>query len=288
MNARDIITGVAWGSAAAICHAIVPIAVRLLSSSLPAVELVFFRNIMGLTIVLSIMCWGGWGFVRTTRITHHLGRNVLLFIGMWLWFTGLTQMPLAKAVTLHFTIPLIAVPLAMVFLRERPNATRIVWTVIGFAGVLVVLRPGAVPISTAAFMVLGSALCYAGVGIFSRTLGKTEAPATTTFYFQAMVSVFALGPALQVWVPPSLADIPALLLLAVAGTTAPYCFVRALVHAEVTIIGPLEYLRLPTTALLAWLIWSETTDSWTWLGAAIIVGSAYLMARHEHSVATST
>ena len=286
MNARDVALGAAWGVAAATCHAIVPIAVRLLSSNLPAIELVFFRNIMGLVIVLSIMSWGGLGFVRTSRFGDHLMRNVLLFVGMWLWFSGLVQMPLAKAVSLHFTIPLMVVPLAIVFLGERPNLMRVVWTIVGFVGVLVVLRPGVVPIGTAVFLVLGSALCYAGVGIYSRALGKTEAPATTTFYFQAMLSVFALGPALYVWVPPSLADVPALLLLAVAGTVAPYCFVRAVVHVEVTIVGPIEFLRLPITALLAWLIWAETMDFWTWVGAAIIIAAAYCMTRHEHRVAT--
>ena len=82
-------------------------------------------------------------------------RNVLLFVGMWLWFSGLVQMPLAKAVSLHFTIPLMVVPLAIVFLGERPNLMRVVWTIVGFVGVLVVLRPGVVPIGTAVFLVLG-------------------------------------------------------------------------------------------------------------------------------------
>jgi drug/metabolite transporter (DMT)-like permease len=286
MNARDVVIGAAWGVAAASCHAIIPIAVRLLSSNLPAIELVFFRNIMGLVLLLSIASWGGMGFIRTARFGDHLKRNVLLFIGMWLWFSGIAQLPLAKAVTLHFTIPLMVVPLAILFLGEWPNRMRVVWTLVGFIGVLVVLRPGVVPIGIASFMVLGSALCYAGVSIYSRALGKTEAPSTTTFYFQSMLTVFALGPALYSWVPPSQADIPALLLLAVAGTAAPYCFVRAVIHVEVTVIGPIEFLRLPITALLAWLIWSETTDLWTWVGAAIIIATAYGMTRHEHRVAT--
>jgi drug/metabolite transporter (DMT)-like permease len=195
------------------------------------------------------------------------------------------MLPLSKAVALHFTLPLMVVVLAMIFLRERPGPVRIVCTLIGFAGVLAILRPGAVPIGTAALLVLSSALCYAGVGIFTRALGRTDAPSTTTFYYQSMVAAFAFVPTLFVWVTPSLADIPALLLLAVAGTAAPYCLVRGMVHAEATIVEPLEYLRLPFTATLAWIIFSETTDGWTWAGAAIIAASAYYMARHEHRAA---
>jgi S-adenosylmethionine uptake transporter len=285
MSARDILIGVAWGVGAAAFHAFVPIAVRLLSTHIPTIELVFFRNIIGLTIVLSIISWKGFGFVKTDRITAHFQRNVLNFVGMWLWFAGLSMLPLAKAVALHFTIPLMAVPLAVLFLSERPGAMRLLCTVLGFGGVLIILRPGAVPIGWAALLVLGSALCYAGVGIFTRALGRTDAPATTTFYYQSMLSVFALVPSLFVWVTPSVADLPALLLLAVSGTAAPYCMVRGMVHAEVTIIGPIEYLRLPITATLAWIIFAEATDGWTWAGAAVIILAAYYMARHEHRVA---
>lgn len=81
---------------------------------------------------------------------------------------------------------------------------------------------------------------------------------------------------------PGVADIPALLLLAAAGTAAPYCLVRGLSHAETTIVGPIEYLRLPITAGLAWIFFSEPTDPWIWVGAAIIASATYYMARHEH------
>ncbi len=285
MTSQEVMVGVAWGLAAAACHSFIPIAVRMLSSHLPPVELVFFRNLIGLGILLSIVSWKGFGFVRTARIGVHFQRNILNFAGMWLWFAGLSMLPLSKAVALHFTLPLMVVVLAAIFLRERPGAVRIGCTLIGFAGVLVILRPGAVPIGGASLLVLGSALCYAGVGIFTRVLGRTDAPATTTFYYQSMVAAFALVPSLFVWVTPSLTDIPALILLSAAGTAAPYCLVRGMVHAEATIVEPLEYLRLPFTAALAWAIFSETTDTWTWAGAAVIAASAYYMAHHEHRAA---
>ena len=298
MTSRDVMMGTMWGLMAAFCHSFVPIAVRLLDH-IPPIELVFFRNIIGLILFLLIVSWHGFGFIRTLRFGFHFQRCFLNFVGMWLWFAGLALLPIAKAVALHFTIPLMVVPLAIILLRERPGLGRLICTLIGFGGVLIILRPGAVPVDISVFLVLGSALSYAGVSIYTRLLGNTESPETTTFYYHALLSIFALvsmaiGWAIAAyvsaaglstgafqWVAPTLGDAPALLLLAVSGGLAPYCLVRAFVHAEATIVQPVEYLRLPITAFLAYLVFGQTTDLWVWTGAAVIVGSTYYMARHE-------
>jgi len=190
MTSRDVMLGTLWGLMAAFCHSFVPIAVRLLHH-LPPIELVFFRNIIGLGLFLAIFSWRGFGFVVTRRFGFHFQRCLLNFTGMWLWFAGLALLPIAKAVALHFTIPLMVVPLAIILLRERPSFGRLICTLIGFGGVLIILRPGAVPVDFAVFLVLGSALSYAGVSIYTRVLGGTDSPATTTFYYHALLSVFA-------------------------------------------------------------------------------------------------
>ena len=298
MTSRDVMMGTMWGLMAAFCHSFVPIAVRLLDR-LPPIELVFFRNIIGLVLFLLIVSWHGFGFVLTQRFSFHFQRCFLNFTGMWLWFAGLALLPIAKAVALHFTIPLMVVPLAIIVLREKPGFGRMICTLIGFGGVLVILRPGAVELDLSVFLVLGSALSYAGVSIYTRVLGGTESPETTTFYYHALLSIFAplsmgagwlitthvpaigLSPEAFHWITPDWKDAPALLLLAVAGGLAPYCLVRALVHAEATIVQPVEYLRLPITAFFAYLVFGQTTDMWVWIGAAIIVASTYYMARYE-------
>ena len=297
-SGNQVLIGSMWGIAAATAHSFVTIAVRLLDH-IPAIELVFFRNLIGLLIILTIISWRGFQFWKTNRLGFHIQRNLANFIGMWLWFAGLAFLPIAKAVALHFTVPLMVVVLAVIFLRERPGIMRLTCTLVGFAGVLVILRPGALPMSPAAFLVLGSALSYAGVAIYTRSLGKTDHPSTTTFYYQFTLTVFAsismfvgwllstLNPDLGLpatwftWVTPSVTDIPALLLLAISGTVAPYCLVRAFVHTEATIVEPIEYLRLPITAGIAYLIFDQSTDLWVWVGAAIIAGSTYVMTQSE-------
>ena len=303
MTRKDVIVGSFWGLGAAAWHSVVPNAVHLLQH-IPAIELVFFRNLIGMTIFLSIVCWKGFGFLKTERIWAHVQRNFYNFIGMWLWFIALAALPIATAVSLHFTVPLMVVVLAIFFLGERPGMGRLIPTLIGFLGILIILRPGALTISPAAFLVLGSALAYAGVAIYTRSLGATDHPNTTTFYYQLMLTTFSAAsmgfgyflaisfPELGIsksdfiWVAPQLGDVPALLLLAIAGTLAPYCLVRALVHAEATIIEPIEYLRLPISAGIAWLLFGQTTDLWTWVGAIVIAGATLFMAQNETRAAS--
>jgi len=285
MTSRDFLLGVGWALLAVLFHSMVPVGVRLVSGHLPAIETVFFRNAMGLAFFLALFSWRGFGALRTSRMSLHLQRNVCNFVGMWLWFAALGAMPISKAIALHFTEPLMATALAILFLGERPAARRWLALAAGFAGVLIVLRPGAVPIGLPSLMVLGSALLYAGVVIYSRMLGRTEAPAVTTFYYQAMLTGFAAVPAALVWVWPVWADLPGLLLLGVAGTVAPYCIIRAFKHAEASALSPFNFMRLPVTAAFGYLLFGEATEAWTWIGAALIFGAAYAMTRGERRAA---
>lgn len=281
MTSRDFVLGAAWAAAAAALHALVPVSVRLLSEHMPPIEIVFFRNALGLMFFVAFFAWRGLGAMSTAKIGLHLQRNLCNFVGMWLWFAAIAAMPIAKAIALHFTEPLMATVLAILFLGERPALRR--WLAIGagFVGVLIILRPGIIAFQWPALMVLGSAFLYAGTVIYTRILGRTDSPTTTTFYYQLMLAAFALPFALPVWVWPVWDDVPGLALLAVAGTAAPYCIIRAFKHAEASAIAPFNFLRLPITAGLAFLLFGEPTEIWTWVGAGLIFSAAYLMTRAE-------
>jgi drug/metabolite transporter (DMT)-like permease len=281
MLPQSFIAGAAWAVAAAGLYALVPVAVKLLSGHLPPIEIVFFRNALGLVFFVGFFAWRGFGSLRTARFSLHLQRNLCNFVGMWFWFAAIAMMPVAKAIALHFTEPLMAATLAMLFLGEKARASRWIAIGLGFAGVLIVLRPGVIPIGVPALMVLGSALLYAGVSVYTRFLGRTDAASTTTFYYQGMLTVFALPPALFVWVAPTLADVPALLLVAAAGTAAPYCLIRAFRYAEASALSPFGFLRLPITAGLAFILFDEPTEIWTWIGATLIFSAAYYNTQAE-------
>ena len=281
MTSRDAAVGVSWALAAFLCYSLVPIGVRMLGTNMPPVEILFFRSVIGLVAFLVFFSWRGFGNLKTARFGLHLQRNIINFVGMWLWFAALTVMSLSKAVVLHFTEPMMAAVLAVLVLGERPGYRRIIAITGGFLGVMIVLRPGAIPIDWPVLAVLGSALLYACVSVYTRFLGRTEAASTTTFYYLAMLAAFSLPPALIVWVTPGWDDLPGIVLVGVFGSVAPYFIIRALRHAEATLISPLGFLRLPLTAGFAYLLFAEPTEIWTWIGAAVILSAAYFMIRGE-------
>ncbi len=278
---QNFTVGVFWAILAAALHSAVPLGVRMLSDNLPAVQIVFLRNFLGLFFFLIFFSFYGFGKLRTTKFSFHLQRNICNFVGMWLWFEAISMMPVAKAIALHFIEPLVAALLAILFLGERSRATRWLALGTGLLGVLIILRPGVIPIGVGALMALGSAVLYAGVSVYSRHLGRTDPASTTTFYYQAMLTFFALPPAMFVWVMPNSTDIPGIMVVVIAGTAAPYCLIRAFRYAEAGALLPFGFLRLPVTAGFAFVLFGEPTEIWTWVGAVLIFGAAWYNTRSE-------
>ena len=258
-----------------------PVFVRFLSADMHAVEIIFHRSLIATVVLFAWFVWRDISRLRTRVIKSHVGRAALNFGGMALWFQAIIAMPLAEATALHFTLPLYTVIFAALFLGERVGWRRWSATAVGFLGALIVLRPGAVPISAPAMMVLASAAFYGGAVVMIKLLTRTDAALPIAFYSNLLMGVIALVPTIFLWKGPALSDIPLLLALAAIGTAAPYCFTRALVNLDASVVAPLDFLRLPFTALAAWLIFAEVPDRWTWVGAAVIFGSTTYVARRE-------
>ena len=280
-DAARVLRGIAWAVVSMAMFTMTPVFVRFVSSDMHAAEIIFHRSLIATAVLLVWFVWRDIARLRTRVFKSHIGRSALNFGGMVLWFQAIIAMPLAEATALHFTLPLYTVIFAALFLRERVGWRRWSATVIGFLGVLIVLRPGAVPISTPALMVLASAAFYGGAVVMIKLLTRTDAALPIAFYSNLLMGVIALVPTIFLWQGPTLSDIPLLLTLAAIGTAAPYCFTRALVNLDASVVAPLDFLRLPFTALVAWLIFVEVPDQWTWVGAAVIFGSTTYVARRE-------
>ena len=279
--AGRVLRGVAWAVVSMAMFTFTPVFVRFLSSDMGAVEIIFHRSLIATVALLAWFVWTDISRLRTRVFKSHVGRAALNFGGMALWFQAIVSMPLAEATALHFTLPLYTVIFAAMFLGERVGWRRWSATAVGFLGALIVLRPGAVPISAEAMMVLGSAAFYGGAVVMIKLLTRTDAALPIAFYSNLLMGVIALVPTVFLWKGPALSDIPLLLALAAIGTAAPYCFTRALVNLDASVVAPLDFLRLPFTALAAWLIFAEVPDRWTWIGAAVIFGSTTYVARRE-------
>tara|TARA_R110000868_G_scaffold4155_56_gene25736 strand:+ start:3840 stop:4688 length:849 start_codon:yes stop_codon:yes gene_type:complete len=255
--------------------------VRVLSETLSTFEIVFWRMSVSMAILLPWFAWKGFHLLKTRRLVLHGMRAVVNFAGMILWFYAISVVPLGKAVAIHFTLPLFLVVLAALFLGERVGIRRILATLVGFGGALVVLRPDTVGIGLPELMILASAALYAGTVVFLKFMLKTESPLTLTFYTNAFIFLFSIPMALWTWTGPSADDIVPILIVGVMGTFAPFLFTTALRMADASVIGPTDFLRLPFTAGFAFALFGEVPEIWVWVGGGIIFLSTWYITVRE-------
>ena len=211
----------------------------------------------------------------------HCTRVVFAYIGILGLFYGLLHIPVADVVALSFTQPLFIAVLAAVLLGEAVGIARWRAVAIGFAGVLVIVRPGFEEIGAATLAVLASAACYGVSNICIKRLMTTDTPVQSTLYGNLLMLPLSALPAAFVWVTPGLWDTLAMIGVGLGGMGGIYFVSRAYAAADASAVVPYDFLRLPLSAGAAFLLFGETSDIWMLLGAAIIFASSYALVRIE-------
>lgn len=255
--------------------------IRYLSPNIPPWEQVFVRGIFSTLFVLPWLLRTGIGGLRTRRLPLLTLRAACTGGGILFWIHGIVNMPLAEAVSLHFTIPLFTVLLAMVLLREQVALHRWIALAIGFSGTLIILQPGIETVNPVALVIMLSALIYAFGNITSKVLVRTESPSLIVFYVNAILVVAFAIPSLLFWVQPSPYEWGLLAIFGLGNVLAQICLNKAFAATDVSFAIPFEFTRLPMLALAGFLLFAERPELWTWVGAAVIFGAAYYITRRE-------
>ncbi len=279
------VRGVLWILFACLAFSGMGVAVRYLTRFLPPQELIFFRNALSLIWMLPWIARTGFTALRTTHFRMYLGRSALAFVSMLCWFTALVTLPLAEAIALGFTAPLFSTVLAVLILGEVVRMRRWTATIIGFLGAMVILRPGIEEVTFAHLLVLASSLTGAITSVVVKQLTRTEHPNTIVTYMTLLTTPFALLIALPVWQWPEPMTWFWLLVLGLLATLGHQASTRAFMYLDASLVATLDFIRLPTAALLAWIAFTETPDLWTWIGGAIIAASSVYIARREAQLA---
>lgn len=254
--------------------------IKALGAGLHPFEIVFFRSLFGLLALLPFVAGTGREAVAMRRPALHLLRAALGLGSMAAGFSALTLLPLASAVSFQFTKPLFMMILAALFLGEPLRGRRSLATAAGFAGVLIMLRPGEGGWQWASLLALAGALLMALVMTTVKKMTETERPLAIVFWFSMLATLGALAPALWVWRTPGWAELGLLALMGTAGTLAQYCTVRAYRVGEASVVTPMDYAQMPFAVLIGWLAFAELPDGWTLAGAAVIaVSSLYVVRR---------
>jgi len=201
---------------------------------------------------------------------------------MLMFFTSLSLTPVARVTALAFTAPLFTALLSVLFLGERFRARRWTALALGFAGMLIILRPGMIPADLGSLLVVGSASLWAVTMIVIKVLSRTESSFAITAYMNLFLALFSLGPALWVWVMPPPEMWVWLVAIGVIGTIAQLALSQALKETEPTAVLPFDFLKLIWTAILGFWVFGEVPDVLTWVGAAVVFGSGFYIAWREH------
>jgi drug/metabolite transporter (DMT)-like permease len=251
-------------------------------------QFVFLRSIFGVLVFLSVSRWfGGIGDLKTKRWKAHLMRTVLASGAMFGFFYGLKHMPLVNALTLAFTAPLIVTALSVPILGEHVGWRRWLAVVIGFIGVMIVLRPGKGMLTPAALAIMVASFCYAGLAISARKLATTESSLSLSVYVitgPLIISSLILpgnyvAPTVNAWILFVLAG------FASAGAWAG--IVGGYRRAPPSMLAPFEYTALIGAAIAGYYIWGEVPDKWVIAGGTIIIASGlFIVYREVGSVMT--
>lgn len=245
---------------------------RETTRELDVFQVMEMRSVIAFFMLLPLVfAAGGFGAMRTGRIGQHLGRNTAHYIGQFAWLYALTLIPLAELISIEFTTPIWTALLAVSFLGERLDARKIAAIAIGVLGVLVIVRPGLAAVDPGHLVVLGSAVMFGISFTMVKSLTRTESATAIIFWMLIIQSVIGIVPALQVWRWPSAEVWPWIFAIAFTGTFSHYAMARALAHADATVVMPMDFLRLPLTVLVGWLVYSERIDLFTAGGAGLIL-----------------
>jgi drug/metabolite transporter (DMT)-like permease len=214
---------------------------------------------------------GGFAAMKTSRPLQHIGRNLIHYGAQIGWFYALTLIPLGQVVAIEFTMPIWTAILAASFLGERMTVWKISAIVLGVVGVIIIVRPVTGEVNSGQLIALAAAVGF-GISIaMMKSLTRTENTVAIVFWMLVIQSAAGLFPTLYVWSWPPANVWGWIVVIAFCGTFSHYCMARAMLYADATVVLPMDFLRVPLTATVGWLVYSERLDLLTVLGATLIL-----------------
>ena len=255
--------------------------IKLLSQDLNPFMIAFYRCLFGVIVMLPFMIYNHPDAWKTHNTKLQFIRCSINVYSMISWFTAIGTLQLEKAAVIGFTTPLFTTILAIIFLGEVIRVQRISALIIGFIGILVVIRPGYIPFESGALWLLSAALTFSIVIIIVKKLTEKDSSLTTAFYQMAFMVPPTFLIALFFWESVNLNQIFIFIFVAIAGFITQFSFAQCLKMAETTFIMPIQFTKLIWLSVIGYLFFKEIPDIWTWLGASIIFSSILFIAYRE-------
>jgi len=268
-----------WMIGAIVSFTSMAIAGRAVSLELDTFEIMMFRSLTGIVIVLVVASFAGTlSQVNRQKLGLHALRNLAHFTGQNLWFFALTVIPLAQVFALEFTTPIWVILFSPLLLKERITWIGMLAAIIGFAGVMIVTQPGHTAISSGTIAAAAAAIGFALTAIFTRKLTRNQSITCILFWLTVLQAIFGTicaGYDGDIAFP-SITALPWIILIGFAGLIAHFCLTTALSLAPANIVMPIDFIRLPVIAIVAAQVYNEVLDPWVFVGAFVIFAANYL------------
>lgn len=265
-----------------ICFSSLDASAKYLSNELPLWVLLWGRYVFNFLFVALFFIRGAPAdILRTRKIKLQILRSILLVASTLTFWLALMFLPLVDCVVVLFVSPILVTMLAAPLLGESVGRHRWIAVIIGFVGVMVVMRPGFTIFDWMSILPLITALFYAGVQISTRILGRTDGALTTLLYSSAGGAIISTIGVLFFWVTPSLGQWFVLGWLGFLGALGHYLMIKAYEIAPASLLAPFDYTTLIWATILGFIAFGDLPDTWTVLGALIIMSSGLYLIRRE-------
>ena len=255
---------------------------KFLVQTHPVGQVIGLRQAATLLVLIPyVMFFSRWSALRVVNWPGQIVRGTLFLIGSIFIVWSLGELPLATAITMLFASPIFMVVLSAPLLGERIGRHRWIAVLGGFAGVLIIMRPGGEAFQWALLLPVLGALVNALRDVLTRRLSRTETSIAILFWSNIILMAGGLASAPFGWVPVSTTAAFWFLAAGIFNGTAHFCIIEALRTGEASVVAPVRYTALLWAAVIGFVVWGELPDFWLWVGAAVIVGSSLYMIRGE-------
>ena len=259
-------------------------AAKWLTAGYPIGQLTFARALFALPPILALIAFsGGIKSVATNRPAIQLSAGLAMVTTIFLLYTSLRVLPLADAMSLLFAGPLFMTALAGLILRERVGPRNWLAVLVGFIGVLLVLRPVGDMVQPAGMLAIGAAFTYALASIATRSLTQTDSTNAILLYSTLVVTVIGGATCFFMWKTPTKTDLAILVFMGFAGAIGNYLMTRAFRLAQVKSLAPFDYTALVWAAIMGFILWHDLPTMWVCVGAATIVIAGIYATSHERT-----
>jgi drug/metabolite transporter (DMT)-like permease len=275
------IRGALWLVAGSFIFTGVGVFIRLASAHLDSLQISFFRAAFGLAFIVPILWRQNLNPFASGRLWEHFNRAVMGTAAMVCGFYAISHLLLADATAISFSQPLFITMIAALLLREPVRWRRWSATIVGFAGVVIMMHPGPGTLQLASLVAVAAAFLSAMSIIYVKRLSESEPAVAILATFAVFSTVLLLIPAIFVWRWPGPLDWVYLAAIGLLATIGQYFMVRAYEASDASFVAPFDYLRLPFSAALGFFVFTEWPTWWTLAGALIIVASTFYIARRE-------